>query len=153
MTVNVRVRVFAESAIKRMREMERRSKDFRPIFRWAKRELEKANAQNFAANGLPAGGWAPLDARYASWKSTNFPGRPIMEASGKLKDSLVRLDGPTNKIRLMSAEFGTDVEYAKFHQYGTTRMAKRKIVYEPKGFARTLAEHTGEYVVYGRFKS
>jgi phage gpG-like protein len=76
-----------------------------------------------------------------------------MEASGRLKDSLVRLDGPANKIRLMSAEFGTDVEYAKFHQYGTTRMAKRQIVYEPKGFARTLAEHTGEHVVYGRFKS
>lgn len=153
MTVEVRVRVFADSAIKYLRGMEKRAKDFRPVLRWAKRELEKANEKNFSASGLPVGGWAPLDARYAQWKSTNFPGRPIMEASGRLRDSLTRLDGPVNKIRLMSAEFGTDVEYAKFHQYGTTRMAKRQIVYEPRGFARTLAEHTGEYLVYGRFKS
>jgi phage gpG-like protein len=152
MTVEVRVRVFAEAAIRRMRDMERRSKDFRPVLRWAKREIEKANARNFAASGLPVGGWAPLDARYAAWKATNFPGRPIMEVNGRLADSLTRLDGPVNKIRLKSAEFGTDVEYAKFHQYGTSRMPKRQIVYEPKGFARTLAEHTGEYVVYGRFR-
>ena len=152
MAVNIRVQVFAESAIRLMREMERRAKDFRPVFRWAKRELEKANKDNFDRSGLPVGGWSPLDARYGTWKATNFPGRPIMEVSGKLRDSLTRLDGPANKIRLTTAEFGTDVEYAKFHQYGTTRMAKRQIVYEPRGFARTLAEHTGEYLVYGRFR-
>ncbi len=152
MTVSVKVTVHAEKAIKRMRDMERRSKDFRAVFRWAKKELEKANKENFAASGLPVGGWAPLDQKYSAWKSVNFPGRPILEATGNLKNSLVRLDGPTNKIRLKSAEFGTDVEYAKFHQYGTSKMAKRQIVYEPRGFARTLAEHTGEYVVYGRFR-
>lgn len=153
MTVNIRVHVDADRAIRYLRQMERRAKDFRPVLRWAKRELERANKENFAASGLPVGGWAPLDARYSQWKSTNFPGRPIMVASGRLMDSLTRLDGPVNKIRLMSAEFGTDVEYAQFHQYGTTRMAKRQVVYEPRGFARTLAEHTGEYLVEGRFKS
>ena len=151
MAVEVRVHVHAESAIRLMRDMERRSKDFKPVFRWAKQELERANEANFTASGLPAGGWAPLNARYASWKSTHFPGRPMMEITGRLRDSLTRLVGPANKIDRMSAEFGTDVEYAKFHQYGTTRMAKRKIVYEPTGFGRTLAEHTGKHIVYGRF--
>jgi phage gpG-like protein len=151
MTVSIRVTVEASRAIRYLRDMESRAKDFKPVFRWAKRELQKANRDNFAKSGLPVGGWSPLDGNYGAWKSTNFPGRPIMQATGRLRDSLTRLDGPANRIGLTDAEFGTDVEYAQFHQYGTTRMPKRQIVFEPKGFARTLAEHTGEHIVYGRF--
>lgn len=151
MTVRVRVRVNARRAILYLMMMEERARDFRPVFRWAKRELQKMNRDNFTTQGLPVGGWSPLNADYAAWKSTNFPGRPIMQATGRLRDSLVRLDGPANQIDLTKAQFGTDVEYARFHQYGTTRMPKRQIVFEPKGFARTLAEHTGEHIVYGRF--
>lgn len=151
MSVSIRVTVRASRAIRYLRDMERRAKDFKPVFRWAKRELQKANRDNFTKNGLPVGGWAPLNSEYSAWKQTEFPGRPIMQATGRLRDSLTRLDGPANQIRLTTAQFGTDVEYARFHQYGTTRMPKRQIVFEPMGFARTLAEHTGKHIVYGRF--
>lgn len=152
MPVNVRIRVDAKRAIKQMREMERRSKDFRPVFRWAKKELEKANKANFTANGLPVGGWSPLDARYGAWKAREFPGQPIMQATGRLFRSLASLDGSPNRIGRTSAEFGTEIEYAKFHQYGTSKMAKRQIVYEPRGFARTLGRIVGQHIVDGEFR-
>jgi hypothetical protein len=49
----------------------------------------------------------------------------------------------------MEATFGTKVEYAKFHQYGTTKMPKRKVVYEPLGFASRLGEVAATYVCHG----
>jgi phage gpG-like protein len=149
MTVTVKIKVNAKKAIRRMDDMEKRSKDFRVVLRWAKRELAKANSANFTAQGLPVGGWSPLKPRYAAWKARNFPGAPTLVRSGALFKSLSQLDGPANRINLKSATFGTTIEYAKFHQYGTTKMAKRKIVYEPKGFARSLAVIASKYVVHG----
>ena len=150
--LEVRVRVFAETAIKSLRAMERRAADFTPVFRWAKKELERANRDNFTASGLPVGGWSPLNSEYGAWKAREFPGAPIMQISGKLFRSLASLDGSPNVISKTKAQFGTNVEYAKFHQYGTTKMPKRQIVYQPNGFSRTLARMAGEHIVYGEFQ-
>lgn len=151
--LRVQIKVDAREAIARMKAMARRSKDFRSVFRWAKRELERANANNFAQNGLPTGRpWSPLDPQYASWKATKFPGKPTMIASGKLFQELRSLNGPANSIRLKAATFGTDVEYAKFHQYGTSKMRKRQIVFEPRGFSGRLAIVAADYVVDGRVR-
>ena len=62
---------------------------------------------------------------------------------------MTSLDAPPNKIDIMEATFGTKVEYAKFHQYGTTRMPKRKVVYEPLGFASRFGEVAATYVCHG----
>jgi len=147
--LKITIKVDARAAIKLMKSMERRSLDFKPVFRWAKRELGLMNAANFTSNGLPVGGWSPLSPAYSAWKSVNFPGRPTMIRSGKLFNSLRSLDGPVNSIGFTKATFGTDVEYAKFHQYGTTKMAKRKLVYEPAGFAQRLAILSARHVVNG----
>jgi len=45
---------------------------------------------------------------------------------------------------------GTKVEYAKFHQYGTTKMPKRKIIFEPAGFAEKYANDAADWVVDGQ---
>ncbi len=150
--LRIKIKVDARAAIARMKAMERRSKDFRSVFRWAKKELERANAANFTQNGLPVGGWRPLDPQYASWKARRFPGAPTLVASGKLFRELRSLDGPANSIRLTSATFGTDLEYAKFHQYGTSKMPKRKIIYEPNLFAERLAILAADYVSDGRMR-
>lgn len=149
--MRIKVTVDADRAILKMLQMERRMKDFRPVLRWAKRELAKANAQNFTSNGLPVGGWSPLDAEYSAWKASRFPGMPIMQQTGKLFRDLSTLNGAANKIGMTTATFGTTIEYAKFHQYGTTKMAKRQIVFEPPLFARNLAEKAAKYVVDGSY--
>jgi phage gpG-like protein len=100
----------ADRALKYLDGMAARSRDFSSVFRWAREELKKANAANFAANGLPVGGWSPLKPRYAAWKARNFPGAPMMVQNGKLRRSLTDLRGNPNRIDKMEAEFGTSVE-------------------------------------------
>jgi len=139
----------AEQAYAKLTSMETRSKNFMPVFEKARLALQLANAENFALGGLPSGGWKPLDPQYAAWKSINFPGRPPMVRTGRLFASLADLRGSPNSIRPTSATFGTDVEYAKFHQYGTTKMAKRKVIFEPIGFAKKTSEDLASWIAHG----
>jgi len=150
--IAVDIEVDAKKAIARMANMSRRSENFIPVFIWARQQLEQANAQNFAANGLPSGkAWAPLDPQYGAWKATRFPGAPTMVRTGNLFRSLTNLRGAPSFIRREEAQFGTNVEYAKFHQSGTFKMPKRQIVFEPPLFAKRLAKNMGSYIVDGRF--
>lgn len=150
MPLDIRISVDDRDAQLLLENMSDRMKDFKPVFKWAKRELGLMNGNNFATNGLPVGGWEPLSPKYSQWKAENYPGRPLMVASRRLFNSLRNLNGPENKINDTTAEFGTSVEYAKFHQYGTTRMPKRKLVYEPAGFSQMLAVLCARHVVEGR---
>jgi len=149
MPVRINASMDASRAYKKLFAMEARSKNFMPVFEKARLELQAANAANFALGGLPAGGWKPLDASYAAWKAINFPGSPPMVRTGRLFRSLTDLRGPANSIRPTSATFGTDVEYAKFHQYGTTKMAKRQIIFEPIGFAKKTSENLAAWIADG----
>lgn len=149
MSISIRITVDARRAIKRMKDMAKRAENFKPVFRWAKKELELANAANFTSQGLPVGGWSPLKPQYAAWKAVHFPGAPMLIQDGKLFRSLTQMNGPASSIGRKEATFGTSVEYAKFHQYGTTKMAKRKIVYEPAGFASQLALLAAKHVADG----
>lgn len=145
--IRIKIDCDADDAIEYLDGMIARSQDFGVVFQWAKRYLARANAENFTASGLPVGGWSPLSARYSAWKATRFPGMPIMQQTGKLFRDLTSLNGSPNEINATSATFGTNIEYAKFHQYGTTRMAKRQIVFEPPMFARELADKAAQHVV------
>jgi len=147
------IKVDAPKAILRMVMMKKRANDMRPIFRRARVWLRFANQENFRQGGLPSGGWSPLDPQYAAWKRTSGQGGDIMIRTGRLFRSLSSLNGPPNKIDLMDATFGTRVEYAKFHQYGTTRMPKRKVVYEPVGFAKKFGETAATYICHGEIRS
>lgn len=132
----------AGKALARLQAMQNRSVNFVPVFNEARGMLERANAENFTTGGLPVGGWKPRKDFYA-W--------PMMIRSGKLFSSLANLRGAPNVVTPMYAQFGTKVEYAKFHQYGTTKMPARKVVFDPPGFSRELSEKAAAYVVRGRF--
>jgi phage gpG-like protein len=130
--------VDAVDAIAFLRRMEDRASDFRPVFRWAKQELRKANSENFTSGGLPVGGWAPGEEGTA-W--------PLLRRTGKLFRSLASLNGAPNEIHKTHAYFGTKVEYAKFIQYGTENMPARKIVFTPVGFAKAIGEQAAKHIV------
>lgn len=146
--ISIRVTTRGEESVKDfLDDMDRRSKNFKPVFRKAEEYLERANAANFTTLGLPVGGWKPLDAQYGAWKATNFPGMPPMRKSGELFQSLTNLNNSAKSVGLTTAEFGTKVEYAKFHQYGTNKMPKRKIVFEPPRFARDIGVEAAKHIV------
>ena len=146
---SIKITVDAKKAIARMVVMKKRANDMRPVLWRAKQWLRFANEENFRQAGLPSGGWSPLDPEYSAWKNLREPGAGTMIRTGRLFRSLTSLDAPPNKIDIMDATFGTKVEYAKFHQYGTTRMPKRKVVYEPLGFASRFGEVAATYVCHG----
>ena len=147
--VIVTIEIDEQNAEKMLERIVKRSKDMRPVWRYAKRKLESSFSQNFLSGGaLVPGGWAPLDGSYSAWKAVHFPGAKKMFLTGKLFRSVSELsDTSVNKINRLSAEFGTNVEYAKFHQYGTSKMPARKIIFEPRGFTRDIAEKVKEHVV------
>ena len=143
MRLNVDIDVDDAKVRERLRMMEVRSKNFVPVFERAKTELERSNRENFLSNGLPVGGWRPRKAVY---------GWPIMRRTGRLFNSLANMAGPENVVTPMSAQFGTNVEYAKFHQYGTEKMAKRQILFTPRTFAENVASEAGAWVSRGVFR-
>ena len=145
-TTDIRIRGVKKTQL-RLTGMLLRSKTFEPIFIKAKKKLEAANVANFTAQGLPVGGWAPLDPTYAAWKMARFPGRPMLIGDGSLFRSVANLSRGVSSFGPTRAEFGTNVEYAKFHQYGTSKMPKRKIIFEPAGFAKSTAQDAARYVV------
>lgn len=138
MATSIRIDVDAGEAIAMLERMAVRSKNFTSVFNFARNELRKANAANFSANGLPTGGWVPPEEDRA-WT-------PLIE-TGRLFRSLTSLQGSPNEITPSYAIFGTKVEYAKFHQYGTREMPKRKVVFEPVGFAKKVGEKAAKHIV------
>lgn len=140
MDLSIKVEYDAAKPEEYLTLMKARSLSYVGVFEYAKGLLALSNAENFTSSGLPSGGWSPRKDRYA-W--------PIMRRTGKLFSSLSTLSGPPNVIGPQSATFGTDIEYAKFHQYGTTKMAKRKVVFEPVGFAKQVGEAAASHIVRG----
>jgi phage gpG-like protein len=66
-------------------------------------------------------GWAPLTAKYRSWKNRFAPGQPILRLSGKmLNTTRIR---PGSAIGLFSAR--TRVDYGSYHMTGTSKMPAR----------------------------
>lgn len=143
MSVDIDVNIDMQDALLRLNNMELRSRNLTPLFIYAKKMLELANAENFATGGLPVGGWAPRRNDEA------YTHPPLAGPSGKLMGSLTSLFGPPNVITPTSATFGTNVEYAKFHQYGTSKMPARKIIFEPRGFGEDLSQKAANYVANG----
>jgi phage gpG-like protein len=138
-SLDVDIDVDTKRAMVILENIEDRAEDLRPVFEKARERLELANRANFTENGLPVGGWSPRSRDYA-W--------PIMRRTGKkLFRSLTDLRGAPNEITPRSAQFGTDVEYATFHQTGTRNMPARVVVHEPVGFSQWIAEEIENHVV------
>lgn len=144
------VKVHDKQAKANMKLRLRRAEDFRPILRWARDEIQRANRANFSSQGAASGKpWLPLDDEYARWKLTHAGPAPLLVFSGKLMQSLTSLRGSPNEIDKTSAVFGTNVSYARFHQTGTSKMPERKIMFVPPLFAHTLARQAGEHILHG----
>lgn len=86
--------------------------------------FEAEMAKQFQSEGSgPSGHWQQLSADYEAWKSKHYPGNPILEATGRMKEGLTESSSPfaTRAFSGNDFEFGTSgVEYASYHQLGTT---------------------------------
>jgi phage gpG-like protein len=138
--VELEIAIDMGGTIEHMEAMLARSHNFMPALEKAKRSLGNYNAVNFLSQGGLVGGWRIRSLEtHAGW--------PILIRTGTLMGSLTALDGPPNHIGLTSATFGTSVDYAKFHQSGTFKMPSRQIVFEPKGWAREVANDCVNHIL------
>ena len=139
----VHITVDTSDARAALRRITKRMGDYRPVFKIARDYLEQANAENFATRGLRSGRkWAA----YGNW--TPEVGQParLVGKTGNLMESLTNLRGAPNDMGRKKATFGTNIEYAEFHQYGTRNMPSRKIVFEPFEFSKTMARWVDNYI-------
>lgn len=76
-----------------------------------------------------SGKWKPLSPGYAKQKRLQYGDKPILQATNRLERSLTGRTGDSLVIiNRQSVSFGTSVPYATFHQTGTAKMPRRKII-------------------------
>lgn len=142
MRLDVDAEFNSDEIIRKYKEIEKAATHLKPVFKWAREELRETYINHFLSNG--SGTWKPLDPEYGSWKASRYPGAPTLIRNGRLFQSVSKLE--IDKINNMSANFGTNAEVAKFHQYGTWSMPKREIIFEPPMFAKKLSDKIAEHI-------
>jgi phage gpG-like protein len=126
---HVKVTIHTRDAQRLLKKIVHRMRGYEKAFEHGRLWLQIANTENFASRGEPVGGWA----KYGNWSAQK--GLPAsLVRTGNLMDSLTNLTGAPNVIGSHKATFGTNIEYARFHQYGTTKMPSRQVVFDPPGF-------------------
>ena len=133
--------------------MSRRSLNFDVPFRWFAKELQILHMQNFVTRGSVDGNvWKPLDPEYSAWKLRNYGFRGILVVDRSLRDSLTfdNSRGAVREFKRTKMRFGTNIEYAKFHQTGTRRMPERPPVIMNSVLLERLSENIAEHVTEGK---
>lgn len=100
--------------------------DYTPWFeQYLEPDFEATQAEQFVSEGARGDGgqWAPLSPVYAAKKAEHFPGKPLMQLSGRLRGSLTQRAHPDagRRITPLSLERWTNVKYAKTHDAGTDK--------------------------------
>jgi phage gpG-like protein len=123
-------------------------KDLSPAFEEVYDNFCEVEERNFDAEGSPDG-FAALSPWYARWKAMAYPGRKIMQLTGRLKDSLTAnySTDAVKEIHPKTARFGTRVPYAHRHQMGTDDMPARKIVQLTEPIKREWALIIQRYII------
>lgn len=103
--------------------------DFRNIWPAVTTEFYNIETEQFQSEGARGvtGRFAPLSSPYKKFKEIHFPGKPILEATGALRESLTSPDGLDSILRPGRDELviGSGLPYAVFHQRGAGRLPRR----------------------------
>ena len=105
--------------------------DLRPAFRNIADNFNQVEKEAFEQGGRKRK-WRALSPAYAAWKAKKYPGRPILVRTGDLRDSLAgQTSNSVRKIKRKEMEMGTKLDYASYHDTGTSNMPKRPPI-DPK---------------------
>lgn len=96
-----------------------------PAFEFIATELMRIEREQFDTEGQrSSGGWAPLAESTLAQKT----GPSILVESGELKASLTERGHPSQRLIISDTfmVFGSEVDYAAYHQRGTAHMPRRR---------------------------
>ncbi|MGV0984991.1 MAG: hypothetical protein ACOYB2_10580 [Limnohabitans sp.] len=112
------------SLVADIREVKSRTRDLSVPFRQFQDRWFENEKVIFDAEGIPA--WPALSPAYAALKAILYPGKPILQATGRLHDSLTSLTADTvYDVSPQKVTMGTAVEYSEKHQVGEGRLPQR----------------------------
>lgn len=109
-------------------------KDLTSPFEEIAKDFNEGEVKQFqSAGSYGAGGWAPLLPGTVERKARGGYSMDILVRSGALRDAMAgRGIGAVKEIRPLSMRVGTNLNYARFHQKGTTRMVARPVIMLPE---------------------
>lgn len=125
--------------------------DARPVWDKLAGRFARLERRQFAGEGTYSGGWAPLSPAYAAWKARHYPGKPILERTGRLVRSLTQRPFGVEDIHPSYMRLGTDVPYAKYHQRGVpaNNLPRRRPVELPESERREFVKVLQRFIVTG----
>ncbi len=103
------------------------TKDWRKLWPAVINQIVQIETNQFATVGALGehGEWAALSADYAERKKKEWGEKPILQATERLRSSLVEKTGDTvEELEPLKMRFGTRVPYGIYHQTGTARRAR-----------------------------
>lgn len=135
-------------------ELERYQENFRdaePAFEAMADFQRSIWERQFDQEGAYTGnGWAALSPPYGRWKQRHYPGKPILELSGLLRESMTQRPFGIDEITHNQMVIGTGVPYASYHQHGTDTMPARPIIEKPSAKDRLqFAKYLHNWIVKG----
>lgn len=108
--------------------------------------FEATERRQFDAEGAGPvdGAWEPLSPAYEAWKLEKYPGKPILERTGAMREGLTSTSAFSRRESSGNTfVFGTSgVPYASFHQTGTAKMPVRAVFDFDPDFERELEQAT-----------
>lgn len=118
-------------------------RDWRTLWPQVINQIVKIEEKQFSTMGALGehGEWAPLTPDYAAAKARQYGGKPILQASERLRDSLVGHTGDTiEELGPLKMRFGSSVEYALYHQTGTRRGLPARRIFDFTGEDRGIVQ-------------
>jgi phage gpG-like protein len=128
----------------------KRARDLTPVFNQWVPVLFQQEEEIFDAEGIPA--WPALSPAYADWKSRHFGDLPILERSGRLKESLTQNTSDTiMRVGPRSMSFGTRVPYSAYLQEGSFKgsMGPRPHLYMVEDNFEEMSVMALDYIAQG----
>lgn len=124
-----------------------RAGDAKPAFALLERAYEENHERWFRSRG--SGTWPPLaESTKKRKRKSGLPSAPLYGASSRLHDSLTQ--HTEDSVRFFTDDtfvFGTEVEYARFHRYGTEAMPERNPLVRTVLLEAEAVETLSEYLV------
>jgi phage gpG-like protein len=126
----------------------RRASDWAPAFSVIIESWHRIEAKKFADEGP---GWQPLADSTITRKESGGYVMDILVRTLALQESLTSTGAPgsVNYMTPTSVFMGTDIPYAHFHQYGTSRMPARPVVSINIETVALWEQILNEYLLYG----
>lgn len=139
----------ADEVVLKMQQMARRVQYPRPAWERVADAFGRFMKRQFETGGASAGkAWAPLDPAYMRWKVDRGFAPDILVRTGRLKRSLTERPFGVETFTRDGVTLGTDVEYAKFHQFGTDTIPARPMLRTNEDFEDEINDILARYVLF-----